>query len=173
MQIGWYRTLLVIIIVLVNIGCDQQTKKLAEAHLALGAQYAYIGDTFRLSYVENQGAFLSMGAGLSENVRTWALKVFPVVLLLALLVYTILSKNLTLFQVIAFSFILGGGVSNIYDRLMYGQVIDFMNIGIGRLRTGIFNFADVSIMVGLFMMLPYIFQGKKTTEEEKHNKESE
>lgn len=43
---------------------------------------------------------------------------------------------------------LGGGVSNLLDRLIHGTVIDFMNVGIGPLRTGIFNVADMAIMLG-------------------------
>ncbi len=53
-----------------------------------------------------------------------------------------------------------------YDRLLYGQVVDFMNMGFPGLRTGIFNFADVSIMVGLAIMLPMMFKEKK--EEDDH-----
>ena len=41
-----------------------------------------------------------------------------------------------------------GGASNFPDRIIYGMVIDFMNVGIGSLRTGIFNVADMAIMLG-------------------------
>jgi signal peptidase II len=41
-----------------------------------------------------------------------------------------------------------GGLSNWFDRAMTGRVIDFMNVGIGSLRTGVFNVADVAIMCG-------------------------
>ena len=41
-----------------------------------------------------------------------------------------------------------GGASNLVDRIAYGSVIDFMNLGIGSLRTGIFNVADMAIMLG-------------------------
>jgi signal peptidase II len=41
-----------------------------------------------------------------------------------------------------------GGASNLVDRIAYGMVIDFMNVGIGSLRTGIFNVADMAIMLG-------------------------
>ena len=41
-----------------------------------------------------------------------------------------------------------GGASNWIDRVMHGSVIDFMNVGIGPFRTGIFNVADMAIMLG-------------------------
>lgn len=147
------RIIWVLVIIVANILLDQLTKYLAFHHLAGQGSFSYLGDTFKLLYVENKGAFLSLGAGQSEVVRHWALKIMPVILLLGLLIYTFFSDQLSRLQYIAFSFILGGGISNVYDRLLYNQVGDFMNMGIGSLRTGIFNFADVSIMLGLGIMI--------------------
>ena len=48
--------------------------------------------------------------------------------------------------------IVSGGASNLIDRVITGSVIDFLNVGIGPLRTGIFNAADVGIMVGAGLM---------------------
>lgn len=165
MKKGWKRTVLVFLIIAVNIALDQVTKQLAVQQLQGEPSQSYLGDTFRLLFVENEGAFLSLGAGLGENIRYWALTILPVIILLILLGYTLLSSSLNRWQVIAYSFILGGGISNIYDRILYGKVVDFMNMGIGSLRTGIFNFADVAIMIGLFMLVPYLFkkpESKKT-----------
>jgi signal peptidase II len=55
---------------------------------------------------------------------------------------------------VALSLIAGGGLSNLIDRIAYGgYVIDFLNIGLGGLRTGIFNIADVAIMVGAISLI--------------------
>jgi len=166
------RIMWVLVIIIANILFDQWTKQLAEEQLAGKSTLSYLGDTLRLYYVENKGAFLSLGAGQSEVIRYWALKVLPVILLLGLLVYTLFSSQMTKRHYIAFSFILGGGISNVYDRLLYNQVGDFMNMGIGSLRTGIFNFADVSIMIGLAIMLPELFrkQPKDSQHETEKNK---
>lgn len=114
---------------------------------------SYFNDTFRLLYTQNEGAFLSMGSNLDSLWHLILLKIFPVVMLSILLVYTFVSKELTYGQRIAMALILGGGISNIVDRLMYGKVVDFMNMGIGNLRTGVFNFADVFIMTGIALFL--------------------
>lgn len=158
MKNSWIKAGIIFLIIFLNIGCDQQTKRLAKEHLEYSEDISYLNDFFRLTYVENTGAFLSLGSSLSGKVRHWALKIFPVILLFGLLLYTLFSKKLTPWSIIAFSFILGGGISNVYDRLLYNGVIDFMNMGFSGLRTGIFNFADVSIMIGLFMMLPTLFK---------------
>ena len=51
-----------------------------------------------------------------------------------------------------------GGVSNLLDRIIHGAVVDFMNVGIGPLRTGIFNVADMAIMLGVGIVLLETFQ---------------
>ncbi|WP_282775660.1 signal peptidase II [Phaeodactylibacter xiamenensis] len=152
------RIALVLGVVIANIVLDQVTKSMAREQLMGAGQISYLGDFFRLSFVENRGAFLSLGADMSEQLRYWGLKVLPVLLLIGLLGYTLFSPNLSKLQILAFAFILGGGISNVYDRLLYNQVVDFMNMGFPNLRTGIFNFADVSIMVGLGLMLPELFR---------------
>lgn len=152
------RIALVLGVMVANIVLDQVTKSIAREQLMGAPPISYLGDFFRLSFVENRGAFLSLGAGMSEQLRYWGLKVLPVLLLIGLLGYTLFSASLSKLQVLAFAFILGGGISNVYDRLLYNQVVDFMNMGFPSLRTGIFNFADVSIMIGLGLMLPELFR---------------
>jgi signal peptidase II len=74
--------------------------------------------------------------------------------LLALLVYTIFFAPPRVFCIVALTLILAGGVSNLADRLIYGgYVVDFINVGIGSLRTGVFNLADVAISAGVLMLL--------------------
>lgn len=157
MKIGILRIVLVLSLVISNIGCDQVSKNYASTQLRGTPSQSFLNGLFHLTYAENKGAFLSLGSDFSESWHTIGLKILPVILLVALLLYTLFSKSLNLYQIIAFSFILGGGISNIYDRLLYGKVVDFMKMGNDTLHTGIFNFADVSIMVGMFMMLPFLF----------------
>jgi len=57
-------------------------------------------------------------------------------------------------QIVCISTIIGGGISNIFDRILFGGfVTDFMNFGIGGLRTGILNFADMSITFGAILLI--------------------
>ena len=154
---------LILLLVLLNIGCDQQTKQIAKdslEHVAGG--YSYLNDMFRLIYAENHGAFLSTGSDWPPIVHTLFLKIIPFALLAGMLIYTLFSAKVNIRQAMALSFIIGGGASNIIDRVFYGGgVVDFMNLGIGSLRTGIFNFADVSIMIGLFALLIMNFWPEK------------
>ncbi len=160
------RIILVLGIIAVVIGIDQWSKLWAVNNLMGEPSTSYLNDFFRITFARNTGAFLSLGSGLSDDWRYWLLTILPVLVLLFLLYQTLFSKTMSQWQIIAFSVILGGGISNIYDRVMYGSVVDFMNMGIGDLRTGIFNVADMAIMAGLFMMLPMMFRGSKQKEKE-------
>ena len=153
MKIG-NRVLLMLLIIGASLGCDQVSKRVAKNTLQHTTPRSYLGETFRLEYAENSGAFLSFGANLSKTARTWLFTILSGALLVGLLFYITLNKQLYANHVLALSLILGGGMSNIIDRLVNnGRVIDFMNMGIGSLRTGIFNLADVLIMAGMAMVL--------------------
>ena len=147
---------------IVFIGCDQVTKELAKLHLKDKAAMSFYHDTFRLDYVENTGAFLSLGANWSPAASFWLLNVLPLLFLMGLFVYAIRkTANSTLMNVFPFLLICAGGLGNIIDRIMYDRhVTDFMNLGINNLRTGIFNFADVYVSTGVIMLL--VMQWRKS-----------
>jgi signal peptidase II len=74
-------------------------------------------------------------------------------LLAALAGYALFSKKLDLFQVGSYSLIASGGFSNWIDRARFdGVVVDFMNMGLGPVRTGVFNVADIAILVGIGLL---------------------
>jgi signal peptidase II len=71
-----------------------------------------------------------------------------------MLLYAVRSKHLSALATIALALCVGGGVSNLVDRLRSsGAVVDFINVGVGGVRTGIFNFADMAIMAGGFLLV--------------------
>ncbi len=148
------RVITIIATLVITIGIDQWTKALAVDHLKNKLGDSYLDGFFRFIYAENTGAFLGQGDQLSETASFWILKILPMMVLLGLLAYLFFSKELDRISIFAFALIVGGGLSNVADRFLNnGAVVDFMNMGIGDLRTGIFNFADVFIMIGVGLML--------------------
>jgi signal peptidase II len=148
------KIILIGLILVISVGCDQATKSVAREHLAAAPPISYWGDVFRFHYIENVGAFLGMGSMLSESARFWLLVVVNGVVLLGMLLFIVAARDLKPLNVLGWSLIIGGGVGNLVDRLLYeGAVIDFMNMGLGRLRTGIFNVADVAIVLGLVIVV--------------------
>ncbi|KPJ97371.1 MAG: hypothetical protein AMJ60_11485 [Desulfobacterales bacterium SG8_35] len=155
------KTTLILVILLSCIGCDQGTKSLARKHLVPGQTLSYFQDTFRLQFMENTGAFLGMGNSMPENLRFTIFTILVAALLLAGLGYILFSSRTELKFILAATLILGGGISNLADRIIYeGSVVDFMNVGIGDLRTGIFNVADMCIMAGTGLLLYIHFRTK-------------
>lgn len=146
------------------VGCDQSTKYMARYFLEGRQGLSCLGDVFRLSYTENTGAFLGLGSGMPEELR-YAVLVIPVLLfLIGFLFYAIYSRKLNSVTVLSIALMIGGGSGNLIDRIMNeGSVIDFMNIGIGTVRTGIFNVADVLILAGMLMFAA--FHGRKASPE--------
>jgi signal peptidase II len=144
--------LVLLAVVATTIGCDQVSKHVASTHLMDGPGRSYLGDSLRLEYSENTGAFLSLGAGLPWWARTTLFSVGTAVLLIGCVVAALTrrSKGVALFGL---WLLFAGGFSNLVDRVVHGRVIDFLNVGIGPVRTGIFNVADMAIMLGVALLL--------------------
>jgi signal peptidase II len=148
------RTLLILLIVVSCVGCDQATKSIVKSFLPHSLMLSYFGDTVRIQYAENNGAFLSLGSSLPQKWRGLIFICGVAVFLILALCYLLLASRINALAVIAFSLVLGGGLSNLLDRIAYnGNVVDFMNLGIGSLRTGVFNAADVAIMAGMLLLV--------------------
>jgi signal peptidase II len=132
---------------LFTIGCDRVTKHLATATLAGVPGRSYLGDTFRFGYAENPGGFLSLGATLAPGVRTVIFTGATGAILVALLA-ALVRRRWSGWPAFGLALFIAGGLSNWIDRFVRGSVVDFMNVGIGPVRTGVFNVADVAIMTG-------------------------
>ena len=148
-------------IISINIGCDQSTKYLAKKHLPRAATIQVIDGLFVLHYAENKGGFLSMLSSLPRTLRLIFLSIIPLVSLVLMTYYVIASKEISSLYTLGLSCIIGGGLSNIADRLLNEYVVDFMNIGIGGIRSGIFNSADLSIMAGAGMIIWMVMRQRK------------
>lgn len=135
------------------VGCDQATKSLATRFLKGAAPTLLLNDSVRLQYAENPGAFLGLGSNLPRSLQFWLLGVGVGVLLLGLLVYALRRQDLDRTTVLALALVCAGGLSNLADRLVLGVVRDFLHLGLGPLRTGIFNVADVAITSGALILL--------------------
>ena len=156
------KILLFCVISIVFIGCDQVTKELAKAHLKDKAPVSFYHDTFRLDYVENTGAFLSLGDNWPARTSFWLMNILPLLFLIGLFIYAIRkTATQTLLKIFPLLLIFSGGLGNIIDRMLFNRhVTDFMNAGINSLRTGIFNVADLYVTTGVIMLL--VFQWRKT-----------
>lgn len=151
--------LLTIFVCAANIALDRVTKIIASRFLEGQEPVSFFNGLFILVYAENSGAFLSLGSLWHPFVKTAVLLIIPIGICFIAL-FWLMFKEQKLFRVITGSCIIGGGLSNLADRLINNfNVIDFMNFGIGRLRTGILNVADLSVTFGVIVLL--IFEHRK------------
>ena len=148
------RLALISLMLFLCVGCDQVAKAYAKQTLFASPPVSFLRGIVQFQYAENPGAFLSLGATLPAATRfLWGV-VFIGLTQAALLVYLLRSATLTPNQKIGLSLFLGGGLGNLIDRIANdGHVIDFVSLGVGSLRTGIFNIADVAITMGVLIVL--------------------
>lgn len=142
------------------IGClllllaDQLTKQLAIAYLPDCEPQSFFNDLFRITYAENSGAFLSLGADWSPWPRFLLMVIGNGLMLLVIGWILWKQTGLNARWRTGWLLVFLGGLGNLIDRVLYdGRVIDFLNMGIGGLRTGIFNLADVYISAGLLILI--------------------
>ena len=148
------RIAVVVTLLIASVGCDQTTKSLARDHLQGHDVSSFFGDMFRFEYSENPGAFLSIGASLPHRARIAAFTIGGAVMIGAVLLCSAFAAKASLLQVAGLSLICGGGIGNLTDRVRYdGYVTDFLNLGVGPLRTGTFNMAVVALMAGMALLL--------------------
>lgn len=155
------RTLMIVLLIAANIGCDQVSKAVARERIDRGERIEVIGDNLILTKVENKGAFLGMWSDLPIWLKNILLLGLPAVVMVGLFVFLLRKQDLSKTTVWALTFIVGGGIGNLYDRILYGSVTDFLYMDFEIFHTGIFNMADVSVMVGTGLILVENFLGKK------------
>ena len=145
-------SIILLAIAFVVIPLDQVTKELAVAYLKQN-HYSYLGDSIRLYYAENTGAWGGLGDTAPPMVRMILLTILPSIVLIGFTIHLLRDPKIKSLVVYALGFIVAGGTGNIIDRVRQGYVVDFMWMGIGPIGTNVFNIADMSIMLGAGIFL--------------------
>lgn len=153
--------ILTIVTLLCNIFLDRITKLLAIEYLEGKETISFFYNTVMLKYIENTGAFLSIGSNWPDSLKYIILILIPISVCLYGLYYCAYKLENNKLIVIIVS-IVGGGLSNLIDRIVYNfHVVDFINFGLGSLRTGILNVADMSVTFGILFLVIYTLKEKK------------
>ena len=152
---------MIILIIMLNLAFDQISKIIVRNEVGQNEIIKLFGNWFTLTKVENTGAFLSAGSALPDLIRIILLSVFPIIFLAYGLYMVLVKRNMSNLQIVGWCFVIGGGSGNLFDRIVHGSVTDFLHLDLGLFQTGIFNLADVSIMIGMFIILTGQFFYKK------------
>ena len=141
------------LIVVMTVLVDTLSKNLAVLSLKDTGEsdFAVIPGVFHFTYHENKGAAFGM---LSDN--RWVFMTISTVAISAIAIYLFCNKENSYLLSVSLSFILGGGIGNMIDRVLLGYVIDFLNFKI--INFPIFNLADAFVTVGAALMILYMFK---------------
>jgi signal peptidase II len=139
---------LAVIIAICTVALDQLTKMAVAGSIPLGAGRPVIGDFFRLRHIRNSGAVFGIMRGAGQYFTVFSVLAAGV---LVLVIY--FSRGASRMVRISLGLVLGGAIGNLIDRLRFGEVVDFMDLGFGGSRWPCFNIADAAITVGVVLLI--------------------
>ncbi|GAB5548386.1 MAG: signal peptidase II [Sandaracinaceae bacterium] len=149
-------------VVVVGVAVDQITKQLAELHLRGRGLVSVVDGFFELRYARNPGAFFSLGADLDPSIRR---VVFVAASLAATVLIGRLYAKAERGQVAlrwALMLLLAGALGNLVDRVLWGEVIDFVHMyWRGVFDWATFNVADALIVAGLGLLVVDLFRSRE------------
>jgi len=170
----------IFIIPVIVIFSDQVTKFIVKKYLVLGESIKVMGNTVCFTYIENEG----MAFGIKiDNITIFTFLSLIVTIFIFYYLYKIREKRFI--YRFPFSLVLGGAFGNLIDRIIFGRVVDFMDVDIPDIsipqldlfffhtngfeleRWPIFNLADTAITVGMVILLIIFFFDKEFLEAEK------
>jgi signal peptidase II len=147
------RAILTVLIVLFNIGIDQLSKCIVRYFISDNETIPILKGTIVFIKAENIGAALGIGAGLPSILKIFYLQLLPIFILLFLFRMIVTDKELPRLIIIGVAIAIGGAFGNVLDRILYGSVTDFIQLHFGTYTSGIFNIADISVVIGLVLVI--------------------
>lgn len=128
---------------------DQATKIAVARNLSICERIPVLGSVLRLTHIRNSGAVFGMMRGAGAYFTF-----FSVVAAVVLVVVLFFSRRASMLVRVSLGLVLGGAVGNLIDRLRFGAVVDFIDVGIGETaRWPCFNVADSAITIGVILLI--------------------
>jgi len=127
---------------------DQIIKFIITANLNLYEEIIIIKDFFSLFYVQNFGAGFSILIG-----QRLFLILISLIALVAIIYYLYRNKDIKKYEKILYPVLIGGILGNLFDRIIFGYVIDYLSFNFFGYEYPVFNFADMAIVISIFGLL--------------------
>lgn len=143
---------------------DRWTKVLIQKRFDLNESISVIDGFFNITYVRNTGVAFGIFSSISSPVKSVLLSVFTACAAVVVVTYSVRSPVRNRLLQIALSLILGGALGNLYDRLAYGYVVDFLEFYAGSYHWPSFNVADAAISIGVGLLALEIIRNEAPTE---------
>ncbi len=143
-----------IIIIILGVLIDRFTKIWAIGNLANGADKVIIKNFFTLSYLENRGAAF----GIFQH-KTMLLSLITIIIVSILIFYLVKYKPKSFILRVALALVISGAIGNLIDRLYYKYVVDFIVFHYKDMYYfPTFNFADIFVVIGTFLLAIFIIK---------------
>jgi len=154
------KRILGLLVALLVLFADQYTKHQVRKHIPLNMSVEVIDGYVKFTHIRNPNSVFGISLGKKFPYRTFS------ILTIALFIFLLL-KETDLSFIIIYGLLTGAAAGNVIDRFRYGEVVDFIDVGIGnKLRWAIFNVADASITVGLIVFLILLFLKERRSKQE-------
>lgn len=141
------------LLVALIVALDQYTKHLVTASWHVGDSVPVIPGFFSLTYLRNRGGAFGLFAGLPETWRIAFFVVFALATVAALIWMLRSTPREDVGQRLALTSVIGGAIGNLYDRILYGEVVDFLDVYVSDWHWPAFNVADSFITCGVVLLL--------------------
>jgi signal peptidase II len=146
---------------------DRLSKIWISAHIPLGGAIPVIPRILRITHWTNEGAAFSLFAeSASPHLVRWVLVGFSLIAALAVLIALVRLGDRFNLTTVALALVLAGALGNVHDRILYGSVVDFIEVHIFSYHWPDFNVADSSIVTGACLLLLDSLLPKKVEEPE-------
>ena len=142
-------------------GMDRLTKGLVMERLPLYDSVPIVQGFFHLTHVTNTGALFGFLAGVATPLRSLIFVAVPVLAIALILWFQFRSSYRDALIQTGLALILGGALGNLYDRIAFGHVIDFLDFSLAGYHWPAFNVADSSICFGVFTLLLDLFRRER------------
>src|SRR5688572_25976367 len=160
MASGFQARLPYLFLVISTLLLDRWTKSLIQAQFNLYESVSVIDGFFNITYVRNTGVAFGMFSSISSPLKSILLSVFAAGAAAAVITYSYRSPLRNRLLQGALALILGGALGNLFDRLAYGYVVDFLEFYIGSYHWPAFNIADSAISSGVVLLAVEIFRNE-------------
>lgn len=135
---------------------DQIIKNIVISYLNVGEKITIISNLFQINYLQNEGAAFSSFTGMRVLLILITITAFY-------MIASYIKKNeiTSKLEIISLGIILGGILGNLIDRVSFGYVIDYLSFTIFGYQFAVFNFADIGIVVGIFLLIILLLRRKE------------
>lgn len=141
-----------IFLVATTLALDRWTKALIQNRFDLSESVSIIDGFFKITYVRNTGVAFGIFSSISSPLKSVLLSIFTAFAAVVVIVYSFRSPIRNRLLQVALGLILGGALGNLYDRLTYGYVVDFLELYLGDYHWPAFNVADTAISTGVILL---------------------